>query len=318
APLRWFKGNTHTHTLSSDGDSSAGEVTHWYRDHGYDFLCLSDHNYLTPVGDLQRELDRETLIPGAHPMLLIPAEEVTDGLPAEGASGTLHVNAFDLRGGAVAPQHGATVREVIQRDVDAIAAAGALPMLNHPNYGWNIAADDLAAVRGLRTIEIYNGHPGVHNLGDLAHPAVEALWDDLLTRGARVLGVAVDDTHDLRTWGPRACNPGRGWIVVRARELEAAQIRAAIERGDFYASTGVVLADVGRRAGGVFVKVAPEVDEGTRYTIDFVGPGGRVLETAPGVEADHAFAPGEDYVRVRVRSSLGERAWSQPFFLEAR
>ena len=32
--LRWYKGNTHTHTLNSDGDSTPDEVVRWYREHG--------------------------------------------------------------------------------------------------------------------------------------------------------------------------------------------------------------------------------------------------------------------------------------------
>src|SRR3954452_24146695 len=50
--LRWFKGNTHTHTLNSDGDSSPDDVVRWYRDHKYQFLVLTDHNYLTSVDGL--------------------------------------------------------------------------------------------------------------------------------------------------------------------------------------------------------------------------------------------------------------------------
>ena len=44
---RWYKGNLHTHTLNSDGDSTPHEVTTWYRKQGYNFLVLSDHNHLT-------------------------------------------------------------------------------------------------------------------------------------------------------------------------------------------------------------------------------------------------------------------------------
>ena len=44
---RWYKGNTHTHTTESDGDSTPDVVTRWYREHGYQFLVLSDHNVLT-------------------------------------------------------------------------------------------------------------------------------------------------------------------------------------------------------------------------------------------------------------------------------
>src|SRR5262245_35808890 len=46
---RWYKGNTHTHTVNSDGDSTPVEVVRWYREHDYNFLVLSDHNYLTEV-----------------------------------------------------------------------------------------------------------------------------------------------------------------------------------------------------------------------------------------------------------------------------
>ncbi|HUH11456.1 MAG TPA: hypothetical protein VMK65_00035, partial [Longimicrobiales bacterium] len=40
----WFRGNTHAHTTESDGDSAPEVVVRWYRDHGYHFLVLSDHN----------------------------------------------------------------------------------------------------------------------------------------------------------------------------------------------------------------------------------------------------------------------------------
>ncbi|HXX94072.1 MAG TPA: hypothetical protein VEN81_10585, partial [Planctomycetota bacterium] len=48
APARkpWFRGNTHTHTLWSDGDGAPEAVVAWYKEHGYQFLVLSDHNIL--------------------------------------------------------------------------------------------------------------------------------------------------------------------------------------------------------------------------------------------------------------------------------
>ena len=44
---RWWKGNLHTHTLWSDGDGFPEMVVGWYRDAGYHFLALSDHNVLS-------------------------------------------------------------------------------------------------------------------------------------------------------------------------------------------------------------------------------------------------------------------------------
>lgn len=44
--VRWWKGNLHTHTLWSDGDDFPEMVADWYRERGYHFLALSDHNVL--------------------------------------------------------------------------------------------------------------------------------------------------------------------------------------------------------------------------------------------------------------------------------
>jgi hypothetical protein len=70
--LRWYKGNTHTHTINSDGDSTPDEVVRWYREHGYNFLVLSDHNYLTEVDGLN------AVFGAANKFIVIKGEEVSD------------------------------------------------------------------------------------------------------------------------------------------------------------------------------------------------------------------------------------------------
>ncbi|HEY0592190.1 MAG TPA: hypothetical protein VGF40_10515, partial [Thermoanaerobaculia bacterium] len=105
-PLHWYKGNTHTHTINSDGDSTPDEVVRWYREHGYHFLVLSDHNYLTPVEGLQA-------VHGADErFLLIPGEEVSDRFGDD----PIHLNGLDLHE-LVPPQGGSSVADLIQRDV---------------------------------------------------------------------------------------------------------------------------------------------------------------------------------------------------------
>jgi hypothetical protein len=44
---RWWKGNTHTHSLWSDGDDFPEMITEWYAKRDYNFLALSDHNILS-------------------------------------------------------------------------------------------------------------------------------------------------------------------------------------------------------------------------------------------------------------------------------
>ena len=71
ARLAGYKGNLHTHTLNSDGDSTPDEVVRWYREHGYDFLVLTDHNFVT-------EVDGLNAVQGAPgKFLVVRGEEVT-------------------------------------------------------------------------------------------------------------------------------------------------------------------------------------------------------------------------------------------------
>jgi len=174
--LNWYKGNTHTHTLNSDGDSSPGEVAHWYRDHEYDFLVLSDHNYRTEVSELQREFDRESMRDERKRFVLIPGEEVSDSYKNAdlGENIRIHVNGIGT-GETVGKQGGGSKREVLQAVIDAIRAEGGFPHLNHPNYHWSFVADDLFAMENLRHFEIFNGHPKVHDFGGSGHTSLEEM-----------------------------------------------------------------------------------------------------------------------------------------------
>ena len=286
----WLKGNLHTHTAESDGDSPPAEVAQWYRDRGYDFLVITDHDKLTKL-DAPRGL------------VLVAGEEVTDRLPKK----PLHVNAIGLTR-VVVPQHGTTPVEVLQRNIDAVRAAGGVPLINHPNFGWAFDADELLQLRDFTLLEIASGHPYVNTQGP---PSAESMWDALLTKGRRVYGVAVDDSHHWkRPLGDTdVALPGKAWVVVHA-ERDAKSIVAALERGEFYASTGVELEE----ASGTKVKVREK--NGAHYRIQFIGDGGRVLQETQGLAASYALR-NERYVRAKVIDSNGRMAWTQPTFVQS-
>lgn len=123
-----------------------------------------------------------------------------------------------------------------------------LAHLNHPNFGHAVTAEDMAAVLQERFFEVYNGHPGVNHLGDEVHVDLERMWDIANTirvadmKQPPLYGLATDDSHNY--FGRRGSSPGRGWVMVRASRLEADRIIEAIQRGDFYASSGVRLESV--------------------------------------------------------------------------
>lgn len=46
-PLRYWKGNLHTHSLWSDGDEFPEMIADWYRERDYNFLAITDHNVVS-------------------------------------------------------------------------------------------------------------------------------------------------------------------------------------------------------------------------------------------------------------------------------
>jgi len=297
---RWYKGNTHTHTLNSDGDSTPDEVTTWYRSHGYQFLVLSDHNVLTNVDGLNA-------VHGASDQfLVIKGEEVTDRFGDK----PIHINGLDVSR-LVEPQHGSSVLDVVQRAVDAIRKADGIPHVNHPNFGWAITADELKAVRNDKLFEIYNGHHAVNNAGGGGVPGMEEVWDRILSSGQLIFGLADDDAHVFKQPGnPNVPGPGRGWVFVRAERLAARSIVEALDRGDFYASTGVELSDYRVTDKAITITIKP--DPYSKYRIQFIGRNGAILSESISSPAIYEFTGNELYVRAKILESNGRYAWTQP------
>ena len=216
AEPRYWKGNLHTHSLWSDGDDLPEMIADWYKQNGYNFLALTEHNvmadgdrwipadanptrekavaeYRTRFGD--RWVDRRTtagkpevrlkpraeyrsLLDEAGRFLMIPGEEITSRY----AKSPVHINAINLRD-TIPPLKGDGVAETVRVNLGAVAdhrkqtGRRTIASLNHPNFGWGVRAEDLILADALRFFEVYNGHPVVRNYGDDGHPSCERLWD---------------------------------------------------------------------------------------------------------------------------------------------
>ena len=313
-PLKWYRGNLHTHSYWSDGDNYLEMIALWYRENHYDFLGFTDHNTLA---DRERWVDvdkiksgrkaydklkasfpdgwiEERMVDGrletrlkrfdevveklAEPgkFLLIQGEEISDKFGKQ----PIHLNAHNVRE-MLPPRGGDSVYEVIQQNVDAVIAQRERtrqPMfvhLNHPNFGWGVAAEDLMRVRGENFFEVYNGHPGVSNEGDEQHASTERIWDIInsmrLTEFDLPLlyGMATDDGHSYHNIPSRASEPGRGWVMVLAPDLTPAALIESMESGRFYASSGVTLDEVTATPKSLSITVRPDPD--ATYRIDFIG-----------------------------------------------
>lgn len=293
--------------------------------------------------------------------LLIQGEEITASyLSGPGKpSFPIHVNVTNSKE-LIVPQSGTSVEDVLRKNVDAVmeqrrkTGQPMFPHLNHPNFHYAVTAEELMKVRNERFFEVYNGHPSVHNEGDETHAGTERIWDvinafRLTELGMPPLyGLATDDGHAYHEFSPKKSNPGRGWVMVRSSKLAPASLVNAMEAGDFYASSGVVLADVKRGKKQLSLKIKGEA--GVTYTTQFIGTRrgfdtasepvkgddgkdmrvtrryskdiGAVLKEVTGLSPRYTMKGDEIYVRARVTSSKPkanpyregefEMAWTQP------
>lgn len=263
--------------------------------------------------------------------LIIPAEEISDRFEKK----PIHMGAINLQK-VIPPQGGGSVSETLQRNIDAVLQQRketGVPMfahINHPNFHYALTAQDIIAIHGERFFEVYNGHPEVHNEGDNQHPSTEQLWDEIniayYKRGQPLLlGLGTDDSHSYHQFGTAYANAGRGWVMVYADSLRAASLIDALERGDFYSSSGVVLKHVSLNQKDINIEV--QAEPGVKYTIEFIGAlkgaaTTTVLSRVEGTKARFKVKPQHMFVRARIISDKMksnpyqdkevEMAWTQP------
>jgi histidinol phosphatase-like PHP family hydrolase len=289
---RWYRGNLHTHSTRSDGALSPEAVVRAYREHGYDFVAITDHflaSFGFPITDT-RELrtPRFTTLIGAE--LHAPRTE---------ARVNWHLVAAGLPIDFAPPPDGETGPELAAR----ATAAGAFVGIAHPAW-YTLTLQDALTIEAADAVEVYNhGTAQWNDRGDAWY-----LCDMLLARGRRVNAYAADDAHFL-DHRPAAF---AGWVQVRAEELTPEAVLAALKAGSYYSSQGPEI-------------YALRID-GTRLTVEssaaqaiFVsGPGAHAVrqrgEDLTGASFSlEGFEHG--YCRVTVIDGNSKRAWSNPIWL---
>jgi hypothetical protein len=337
----WYKGNTHTHTTYSDGDTEAKDVIKWYHDENYNFLFVTDHNCPLNPDSIKLAFTKRP------DFILIPGNEVSDDL-------VIHTSALNttawipimrdyrkkLNNGEISDAEFQTLPNtragILAMHVNSILETGGLPVLNHPNFLTGVQVADILPVRELKHLELFNGHPYVYNWGNDLHSAVEVKWDSLLIHGKLLYGVASDDEHNLKKTDREMANPGRGYIMVRAVSLNPKDIMDAIKSGDFYSSTGVFLKEYDVKNNVIRVVVDEKAtlnelasnrgyprkdlkDVSSGFKIEFIGYNGKILKSENLLKAKYKIQPDNKYVRVRISYTTGSHgnfdtyyAWTQP------
>ncbi len=394
--LQWFRGQLHAHSYWSDGRAFPEQAIDAYKQRGYHFLCLTDHNrfpedtgywckvtnedggwppkvshemfdsYVQSFGEdwvetrtdgpdtyVRLKTYAETKARFEEPgnFLLMPGVEITQTLNGV----AVHQNYINLP--LIVPcitgadlvltlEGDRTAADLIRlnaieaRQAAAERQAPYLFMLNHPFWVYyDIVPQNLIDCPEIRFFEVCNGgsefapHPQAQSY------TVGKFWDAVNAfrriQGQDLLyGVGSDDAH---FYDPQRIDGNGGvgdaWVMVRAEALTPEHLLAAMQRGDFYASTGVLLEDVAFTAADKTLRVKVKPEEGTAYRIYFIttkqgfdqavteiaSPAegdrpartvpvysediGRVVKTVDGTEAEYTLEADDLYVRACIESN---------------
>ncbi len=311
---KFYKGNLHSHTTVSDGKLKPEESAKLYKEAGYSFLAITDHNIFT---DFSSDLDDEKfiIIPGfeasvlwfynktnvlvdrCHHLLVFKDPDAKD---------------FDfkhLENVEILKLYGPDVDFVkeSQKFIDNLKKRGAVICYNHP--AWSRVMDsDFLSLKGYDFLEIYNWGTVL----DSNSGSDVTSWQKVLDSGCKVNALATDDNHNKAT-GELFDSFG-GYVMVNAKDLNQDEIMKALLAGQYYSSSGAVIKNWGIRNGKAYLEC-----ENANFVFFRFGPGVRCAKVKCEKGLTYAeFDIPEDttYFRFEVVDDKGKTAWTNPYYID--
>lgn len=246
-----FKANLHSHSHLSDGKLSPEELARAYKARGYSVLAITDHEAPYDHTDLSTP---DFLMLTGYEAYIRPSPECR--LDAYGPE--IHLNllakephntcfvAYDPNFCKYMPHELAETRdmtedigphrytrEYIQRFIQEARKAGYLVTYNHPNWSME-EPEEILHYDGFFSLEIFNTGSMMIN----GHENNLGLYDRLLRHGKFPFVHGADDNHNKQPFGDPLCDSFGAWAMIMAPELSYPAVIQALEKGDFYASTG--------------------------------------------------------------------------------
>ncbi len=276
---KWFRGNLHGHTTNTDGELSPDGYVQKYAGLGYDWICISDHDFLT-------------VRPSSCPdnLVFIQGNEVTARGPH-----LLHIGCQDIV--TPDPDRGKVVAEVMARE--------GLCIINHPNWQEDFSHWPQALIESLppfHGIEVYNAIVRDQE----GSPLATNRFDRLLSKGFRVWGYANDDTHWESSYG-------RAWNWVSAEDCTPESIIENLKKGRCYGSSGVELTRL--QTEGKRIRIESENGSLCIASLDWGLEIGRYKGSRWEFDLEELYDEGRrtpTYIRFEVHGEGDQVAWTQP------
>ena len=330
---RFYKANLHMHTTISDGKMTPEETKAAYMSRGYSIVAFTDHEVIVPHPELCDE----------NFLAITSTEYCVAGHVVNSVPICYHLNFLAKRPDlTVSSSHSHIWLSPKQKELyvteemsayddprthsvehvnDMIARAreeGFLVTLNHPYWSTQTYAD-YAGLKGLFGIECYNNDCTLGGYEDSMQPI-----DDLLHFDENLFPLATDDAHGKPNDSTDSDCFG-GFVMIKADKLDYTAVMTALERGDFYASSGPEIHSLTVEDGKLKLTCSPAekiiVTSDCRWAarktanapiteseIDLSG-----WLNLPRVPEHRVCTP---YIRVTVVDEKGDRAWTRAYHLD--
>ncbi|BBH22262.1 phosphotransferase [Paenibacillus baekrokdamisoli] len=302
---RKYKGNLHTHSTRSDGHYAPEVVINAYKEKGYAFLCLSDHEIYFKSNAYDDE--HFIMLDGYEMACEMSWKETGQQYHIHGLlDQSLGSNCeFEHDEVHIMPDY--VDLETIQSLIDEMRIKGNLVIMNHPEWSRN-KPEDLLKLQGYGAVEIYNHQS---ELDEAAGYGVHH-WDYLLKNGRKVFAVATDDAH-RGEMNIAISEFFGGWIAVESEKLEQQSIIDTVKSGRYYSSNGPEIYDLRVEEG--FLRVACSPVKFIKFiTHPFNGCTLYNKDASPISSGSYRVEGQEQYIRVECIDFEGNRAWSNPIF----
>ena len=324
----YYKGNMHCHSNLSDGYFSPEELKQIYKDKGYSFLAITDHEFVINHSDLDDE-NFITITGAEYAIKQFPnqstlknfnmkvchlnfyAKEQENDFCFRYNSLSDHFSAPELRAKLNLPEveeprvYGAEGINKLIADADK---NGFFVCYNHPrwsleNYG------DYCGYEGLWGVEVYNNACNV----DGGYDYDINVLDDMLRDGKRVFASCGDDNHNKNA-KQRFLQSFGAAVYVNAEKLSYESIVDGLLSGNFYSSQGPVIEELSFEGGKVYVKCS----DASRISYSTMGRRTDAVNAAEGEYVNEAYFEIKDtdgFFRIDVVDAKGRHANTQAYFL---
>lgn len=252
--MHYYRANLHCHTTISDGRKTPEQTKADYVAHGYQVVAFTDHNVFLQHNDLcddtflalnGYEIDINDSADvefrfkrTCHLCLIAKTQEMTEQVCYHREKylwGNMLDHRDDIHFDHSLPDYERVythegINDVIQKGRDA----GFFVTYNHP--AWSLESyPEYSGYRGMNAMEIVNFGCEIEGYRDDNNGAT---YDDLLRLGNKIWCIATDDNHNIAPDTDPKCDSYGGYVMIGAPKLGYAEIIDALERGQFYSSTG--------------------------------------------------------------------------------